>query len=299
MADMRTQSSSLPASGSENALEITPIVGGTSLLIAWQLKGKQVLLVGGGEVASTRIEPILAADANIVLLSPSAGVCARTRLYLAQYPDRITHHDRVFTGPAELHKMDMVLTALDDTTRSREIVEMCRKNKIPVNAADIPDLCDFYFGAQVRDGPLHILISTNGSGPRLAALIKKKLKNALSGLEGEAIRRVGVLRERLRDRAPGVGGPVSRKRMKWISEVCNQWEIEELIHLDDDAITRLLDQGWEENRVLSPKEVGVLNKPSSSSLPVTLPSSLAVWPMAASFVCGAFAVLALNTLRRQ
>lgn len=299
MADMRAQSPSLASSGIDNALDIPPVVGGTSLLIAWQLKGKQVLLVGGGEVASTRIEPILAADANIVLLSPSEGVCARTRGYLAQYPDRITHYDRLFTGPAELHKMDMVLTALDDTTRSREIVEMCRKNKIPVNAADIPDLCDFYFGAQVRDGPLHILISTNGSGPRLAALIKNKLKNALSGLEGEAIRRVGVLRERLRDRAPGVGGPVSRKRMKWISEVCNQWEIEELIQLDDAAITRLLDQGWEENEVLSPKEVGVSSKPSSSSLPIPLPSSPSVWPVAASFVCGAFAVFALNTLRRR
>ncbi|KAK0459863.1 siroheme synthase [Desarmillaria tabescens] len=235
---------------------ISSNLGGLSLLVAWQLKGKTVLIVGGGEVASGRIEAVLSADAKIVILAPAKGLHPRTKRFIELYPDRITYYDRRFSGPAELYKMDMVLTALDDPSSSRQIVELCREQRIPVNAADIPDLCDFYFGAQIRDGPLQIMISTNGSGPRIAALLKSKLSAALGGYEGEAIRRVGELRVRLKERAPGIGGAVSRRRMKWMSQLCNEWDMEDLTQLDDAMIARLLDEGWERNRVPSLHDVG-------------------------------------------
>ena len=46
-------------------------LAGGSLLLAWQLKDKNVLIVGGGDVASGRIESVLVADAHITLISPS------------------------------------------------------------------------------------------------------------------------------------------------------------------------------------------------------------------------------------
>ncbi|KAJ7741529.1 siroheme synthase [Mycena maculata] len=263
-----------------------PSVGGGSLLIAWQLKDKHVLIVGGGEVASQRVESVLTADALITILSPAKGLHARTKQFIDTYPTRITYYDRRFSGAAEIHKMDMVLTALDDVNRSREICEMCRKAKVPVNAADIPDLCDFYFGAQIRDGPLQIMISTNGNGPRMAALMKKRLQDALSGKEGEAIERVGVLRAQLKDRASGVGGALGRKRMKWMSEVCNTWEVDELTQLDDTIITKLLDEGWEKNAVptldqLTGRQTRNITRPFQSH---AFPQWL---PVIASFALGA------------
>jgi precorrin-2 dehydrogenase / sirohydrochlorin ferrochelatase len=169
-------------------------IGGGSLLIAWQLKDKNVLIVGGGEVAAQRLESIFTADANITLLSPEKGLNPRTTRIITLRNDRITYHDRVFQGPEELDNMDMVLTAIDDNELSHKIVIMCRERRIPVNAADIPNLCDFYFGAQIRDGPLQIMISTNGNGPRLAALIKDRLQQkGLSGSEGKAILKIGLM----------------------------------------------------------------------------------------------------------
>ncbi|KAG7447937.1 siroheme synthase [Guyanagaster necrorhizus] len=239
---------------------ISSNLDGSSLLVAWQLKGKTVLIVGGGEVASGRIEAVLSADAKVVVLAPAKGLHPRTKRFIELCLDHITYYDRHFSGPAELHKMDMVLTALDDPNSSRQIVELCREQRIPVNAADIPDLCDFYFGAQIRDGPLQIMISTNGSSPRIAALLKAKLSSALGGYEGESIRRVGELRDRLKDRAPGIGGAVSRRRMKWMSQLCNEWDMEELTQLDDSMIVKLLDEGWEQNRVPSVHDVGGKSK---------------------------------------
>ena len=232
-------------------------VGGGSLLIAWQLKDKNVLIVGGGEVAAQRLESILTADANITLLSPEKGLHPLTKRIITLRQDRITHHDRKFQEPGELDNMDMVLTAIDDNELSHRIVMICRERHIPVNAADIPNLCDFYFGAQIRDGPLQIMISTNGNGPRMAALIKARLQTGLSGFEGEAIVKVGQLRNKLKERAPEVGGPLGRERMKWMTNLCNQWEMEDFTLLDEVMMDNLLDEGWEKGRrVPTVQEVG-------------------------------------------
>ncbi|KAG6898335.1 hypothetical protein C0992_009010 [Termitomyces sp. T32_za158] len=220
-----------------------------SLLIAWQLRNKNVLIIGGGEIAAQRIDSILITDANINVLAPHDGLNLRVQRLIQDYPDRITYHDRFFAGVEELQGMDMVLTALDDTELSREICDMCRKSRIPANAADIPDLCDFYFGSQIRDGPLQVMISTNGNGPKMANLVKKKLQSALTGVEGPAITKVGKLRAQLKIRAPGVGGEVGKKRMKWMTDVCNVWDMEELALLDDSMIQHLLDDGWGKNCV--------------------------------------------------
>lgn len=236
-------------------------LGGGSLLIAWQLKDKRVLVVGGGEVASQRIHSILPANANITVLSPQSGLHPRTSNFIKTRKDRITYHDRPFRGLQELEGMDMVLTALDDNDLSRQIVEMSRERRIPVNAADIPDLCDFYFGAQIRDGPLQIMISTNGNGPRMASLIKTRLQNGLTGHEGQAIFKVGQLRNKLKERAPGVGGEVGRHRMKWMTDLCNKWDMEDFTALDEATMERLLNEGWDKGRRIPPPEDIGIHRP--------------------------------------
>ncbi|KAF9500454.1 siroheme synthase [Pleurotus eryngii] len=248
----------------------TQELGGGSLLIAWQLKNKRVLIVGGGQVASGRIESILVADANIILISPKDGLTSRTKLLLEEYPTRITYKNRVFLGPEDLVGIDMVLTAIDDVEKSREIYQLSREAKIPINVADIPDACDFYFGSQVRDGPLQIMISTNGDSPRMAAMIRQRIERCLGGYEGEAVKKAGALRSKLKERAPGVGGKVGKKRMRWMIDICNAWEMEDFTVLDDELIKRLLDEGWEKNRVPKLADIGgSRDKPTIAASPAT------------------------------
>ncbi|KAL0946639.1 hypothetical protein HGRIS_012835 [Hohenbuehelia grisea] len=278
-----------------------PQLSGGSLLIAWQLRNKHVLIVGGGEVASGRIESILVADASISLICPRAGLHPRSRRLIEQHPDRITYHDRVFSGPGDLEDIDMVLTAIDDVSRSREIYSLCRDTKIPVNVADIPDACDFYFGSQVRDGPLQIMISTNGESPKMSAMIRRRIERCLEGYEGEAIAKAGVLRQQLKERAPGVGGDVGRRRMRWMIDICNAWEMEDFTLLDDEMIKRLLDEGWEKNIVPSVEDVGGTSRrasrrredPEASTLSIVLPS------LGAFLAGAAFATLGLMLKRRR
>jgi len=173
-----------------------------------------------------------------------------------------------------LDGMDMVLTAIDDVQQSREICALCRKLKIPVNVADIPPSCDFYFGSQIRHGPLQIMISTNGQSPKLANIIRKKIEKTIPEYAGDAIEKVGELRSKLRERAPGVGGPLGKRRMRWMVDVCTSWEMEELALLDDEMMAKLLDDGWEKNRVPNPQELGVGLRQGSATPSPTRPSSL-------------------------
>lgn len=233
--------------------------GGGSLLVAWQLKSKHVLIVGGGDVASGRIESVLVADARVTIICPSTGLHPLTKKFI-DGPYHITYYDRIFGSADDLIGVDMVLTAIDDVAQSRVICSLCREHKIPVNVADIPESCDFYFGSQIRDGPLQIMISTNGQSPKLANLIKQRIERGLPERAGKAIERVGELRGKLRERAPGVGGPVSKRRMKWMVDVCTSWEMEELATLNEETMKRLLDDGWENNAVPRPETVGGIPK---------------------------------------
>ncbi|KAF8556893.1 siroheme synthase [Imleria badia] len=237
---------------------------GSSLLVAWQLKSRHVLIVGGGDVASGRIESVLVADARVTIICPSTGLHPLTKKFI-DGPHQITYHDRVFGGADDLIGIDMVLTAIDDVSQSRVIYALCRERKIPVNVADIPESCDFYFGSQIRDGPLQIMISTNGQSPKLANLIKQKIERSLPDQAGNAIQRVGELRAMLKERAPGVGGQVSKRRMKWMVDICTSWEMEELATLNKEMMKRLLDDGWENNAIPRPEAVGGIRKRTTST----------------------------------
>ena len=107
----------------------------------------------------------------------------------------------------------MCLTAIDSAEASSQIWKLCKARRIPVNVADVPSECDFYFGSQHRDGQLQIMISTNGSAPKLANLIRLRIAESLPTNAGRGCQNVGKLRRKLRSIAPGRSeGP---KRMKW------------------------------------------------------------------------------------
>lgn len=189
----------------------------------------------------------------------------------------------------------MVLTALDDVEKSREICALCREHRVPVNVADIPPSCDFYFGSQIRSGPLQIMISTNGQSPKLANIIRKKIEAVIPGCAADAIEKVGELRVKLRERAPGVGGDLGKKRMRWMVDICSSWDMEELALLDHEMMTKLLEEGWDKNKVLKPEEVSPALKVENSRRSTKI--STLVIPATASFLAGVACTAAFLFLR--
>lgn len=183
---------------------------------------------------------LLNADAKVTVVCPKDGLNDEVAFRIRK--GQITHLDRVFL-PIDLEpekEVAMVLTAIDDPDASTRIWKYCKKMRVPANIADVPPECDFYFGSVHRDGPLQIMVSTNGNGPRLAAAIRKQIGEMLPEGTGDSIRKVGELRRKLRKRAPGKGVQDISRRMTWMSKVCDQWSTDDFNTMNDDDMEELV-----------------------------------------------------------
>ncbi|KAK1922661.1 putative NAD(P)-binding-domain-containing protein [Papiliotrema laurentii] len=241
-----------------------PVVKGSSLMIGYRLDKRPVLLIGGGNVASGRLFFLLETGAHVTLIAPSPLDPSITHRLSTNAGD-ITWHDREFRGrddPVKVEDFVMVLTAIDDNDMSKLVWEMCKEQKVIVQVADVPPLCDFYFGAQLRKGPLQVMISTGGQGPKIGAMVRDMILDALPDNLEEAIEGVGKLRGDLRKRAPGVGGPLGKQRMEWMIRICDEWGLGEMAGLKDEQVrTKVLDQGWDNGKVVvTPEQVGIRRK---------------------------------------
>jgi precorrin-2 dehydrogenase/sirohydrochlorin ferrochelatase len=56
------------------------------------------------------------------------------------------------------------------------IYREAQRRGVLCNVVDVPELCDFYYGAVVRRGDLQIAVSTNGNSPFLAQKIRQQLE---------------------------------------------------------------------------------------------------------------------------
>ncbi|SGY97990.1 BQ5605_C035g11435 [Microbotryum silenes-dioicae] len=242
-------SSGSPSSSSvaQETETFPPIEPGASLILAWQIKNKRVLLVGGGVVAAGRLYALLNANAIVTLIAPSSHLSpeVQARINDPSLSTSLTYFDRKFQGEDDLQGFEMVLTAIDEAGLSSSICEMCRQRRIPVNVADVPPECDFYFGSIVRRGPLQIMVSTGGKGPRIANRIRRSIEETLPDQVGEAIENVGRLRADLRKVANGKDTKTIARRMDWMIRVCDKWSLAQLSAMDDRMREDILD-GWEE-----------------------------------------------------
>lgn len=172
------------------------------------------------------------------------------------------YHDRPFGGEEDLYDedgklYDMVLTAIDDADLSRSICQIARRLRIAVNVADVPPECDFYFGSLIRRGPLQVMISTGGKGPKIANQVRMLIEKSLPDNLGTAILKVGELRAKLRHRVPEQ--KQSGRRMKWMIDVCQKWSWDQLATMNEQDMDKIL-AGWDEGRAPSYTEVKGVTK---------------------------------------
>ena len=198
------------------------------------------------QVAAGRILNLLNADAKVLVVCPRHGLNDEVAYRIDS--GQVKHADRVFL-PIDLEpsrNVAMVLTAIDDPEASTRIWKYCKKMRVSANIADVPPECDFYFGSVHRDGPLQIMVSTNGNGPRLAAAIRRQIAEMLPAGTGDSISKVGQLRRRLRRVAPGKTVQDINKRMGWMSQVCDKWSTEDFNNMDEadmEALTEHYEDG--------------------------------------------------------
>jgi uroporphyrin-III C-methyltransferase len=207
---------------SSKATEILP------LIVAMQLEGTPALVVGGGTVATQRVSLLLGAGARprVVALSADKEILALA------LRGEISLELRAFRD-SDLEGIRMALVAIDSPDESRRIAELARRQRIPINVADVPALCDFYFCAMHKRGPLQIAVSTNGRGPGLAGRIRDELAEALPSELEQALDRFSKVRASLRKLGRGFMKP----RMSLLRGLSKRLSWQELAELTPGEVT--------------------------------------------------------------
>lgn len=98
---------------------------------------------------------------------------------------------------ADLDWADIVITAIDDPQVSAQIRNDAKERGKLINAADKPELCDFYLGSVVKKGNLKIAISTNGKSPTIAKRLREVLHDVMPDELDEVLQNMHVIRNRL------------------------------------------------------------------------------------------------------
>jgi siroheme synthase-like protein len=176
-----------------------------------KLKGRRALVVGGGEIGLEKVEGLLACDAGVTLVAPTA----HEDLVALANEHSIEWIEREYQ-PSDLDGCLIAIAATDDTDTNIRIYEDAERRAMLVNVVDVPPLCNFILPAIVRTGPLAVAISTAGASPALA----KRMKREIAQMFGEPYADLAVLLNEVRGWAKGTL-PTYQDRKEFFEGIVN------------------------------------------------------------------------------
>jgi precorrin-2 dehydrogenase/sirohydrochlorin ferrochelatase len=156
------------------------------------MERRRCVVIGGGDIAARKVSQLLAAGAQVTVISPRL---VRALAILAESAT-ITYHARKWER-GDLRGFDLAFAATDDLGAHREISNEARELGVMLNVADEPELCDFIAPAVVRRGDLQIAISTSGASPATAARIRRELEDRFGWEYAAALKLLRAARDYL------------------------------------------------------------------------------------------------------
>ena len=169
------------------------------------LRGREVLVVGGGEVAARKVAALLRAGALVRL---HAREVLHPEVATALADGRIVRLAGEF-DPAWLDAVWLVVAATDDSAFNAGLAAEAGRRRRLVNVVDDAVLSSFQVPAVVDRAPLVVAISSGGAAPMLARRIRERLETELGPSVGRLAALFAEHRERIRSRLPDL---VARRR---------------------------------------------------------------------------------------
>ena len=139
------------------------------------LSDKDILFIGGGTIASRRINVLHPFADRITVVAPEAD---GSILELTESGD-VSWIMREFEEE-DLEGRDIVFAATNDPELNALIAETCKRMGIPVNASSDRQLCDFYFPGIVRQGSTVIGVSASGEDHKKARRVRERIQGVLT-----------------------------------------------------------------------------------------------------------------------
>jgi uroporphyrin-III C-methyltransferase/precorrin-2 dehydrogenase/sirohydrochlorin ferrochelatase len=179
------------------------------------LKGRRVLVVGGGEVAERKARLLLEAGAQVevVALDLNEWLSARLAADAIGMDGRhcaaasltwiATHFDE-----SQLPGAVLAVAATNDHEVNARVAAAARATGLLANVVDDAELSGFIVPAIIDRSPLVIAVSSGGTAPVLARLVRERIES----LVDESVGALAALLERWRSRIKAALPDVARRR---------------------------------------------------------------------------------------
>jgi siroheme synthase-like protein len=161
------------------------------------LRGRTCVVIGGGTIATGKVEGLLEAGASVTVIAPqlSASLAALAAA------GRVRHLARAYQ-PGDLAEAFLAVGATDDRAANAAVWAEAQARNLLFNAVDDVPHCNFIAPSILRQGDLTVAISTSGKAPALAVRLKEKLAPELGPEYARFLELAGDLREGLAAAVP-------------------------------------------------------------------------------------------------
>lgn len=192
--------------------------------VSLNVKDRVCVIIGGGNVAARRAKKLIESGAKVRIVAPDINPAL---MPLAE--NGTVEWQRAVYNPGVIANTMLAIAATDSTETNEQVEHDARKLGVLVCRADSEKDGDFSVMASVERGDLNIAVSTNGTSPTLAAVIRQRIESQYGREWADWTELFGLLRLELQKR-PDEGSRRSIVEQiladKMISELIAQGEIE-------------------------------------------------------------------------
>jgi precorrin-2 dehydrogenase/sirohydrochlorin ferrochelatase len=156
------------------------------------IHGLLCVVIGGGTVASRKIEALLLCGAQIRVVSPIVveRITELATAGLLDWQQRKYEQD-------DLSGAKLVFAATDNPIVQKQIAADADTAGILVNVIDLPESCSFQVPASFYRGRLLLTVATGGGSPALAARIRKELEVSYGPEYGALVALMAAVRKEI------------------------------------------------------------------------------------------------------
>lgn len=144
------------------------------------LSDKNIVVVGGGNIATRRVKTLLQFTRNITVVAPQMTLELLEMGKAGQIISQIRPVKR-----SDFVRAYMVIAATNDGKLNDDIYRVCKEEGIYVNVASDKDKCDFYFPGVVMEDELVVGITASGLDHKKARRVREEIQKILEKAAGE------------------------------------------------------------------------------------------------------------------
>ena len=160
------------------------------------ISGRICLVVGGGSVATRKVQTLLNCGARVTVVSPEVTEKIHDLFEQGQIVLKLRPYHR-----KDLDSVFLVIGATNDESLNMIISGDAADKHLLCNIADRPEVCNFILPSIVHRGDLIISVSTSGKSPAMAKAIRQELEKQFGQEYADFLRLMGAIRKKLLSQA--------------------------------------------------------------------------------------------------